>query len=156
VPPRYAGIRATKTMKIRVEFHSSPPFQILDVEVLLPPFAPNESMQAPTLRSRKKDGIAFPDMKSVEPEQQVEEFVLSHEQINAITDAVRAIRITPSPGSFAIFSTDDGWGTKLTLDACDSSVILQWFCNPPPEWIGVGPLCTVINRMHSSLQRGQD
>jgi len=89
----------------------------------------------------------------IAPKHEMEEFALSQEQVTAIADASRAIRVTPNGGSFEMFEWTDGWSTKLTLDACDSSVVLKWFRNPPPEWIGVGALCDKIRRTLFDLQR---
>ncbi len=54
------------------------------------------------------DRGALPGAGSVESKHGVEEFAPSQEHITAIADAVRAIRVTPSGGSFDISETTDG------------------------------------------------
>lgn len=143
-------------MEIRVEFDSALASSRSYVEVLLPPFPPGEDVRTPVLRSWEEQWeeqeVTRTREASVESRYQAEEFALTEEQAIAISDAVRAVRIVPTTGSFKMFSVCDGWNTKLTLDAYDSRVVLSWFLHPPPEWIAVRELCDAIERMASSLK----
>lgn len=143
-------------MEIQIKSHSALSGQTSYTDVLLPPFPESEGVQAPILRSWTEQLVPRTSAESVESEQQVDEFALTEEQVISISDALRVARITPSSGSFNMFSTCDGWTTKLTLDAYDSKVVLEWFCDPPPEWIGVGELCDNINRMVFTLKQQRD
>ena len=135
-------------MNIYIEYSSALAGETSYVEVRIPPFEPRERDPGPLVRSwNEKSG------ESAREKREIEEFALTQEQVAAISDAVKAIRITPSGGSFNLYRTCDGWSTKLALDACDSKVILEWFLHPPPEWIGVRELCGEINRIPVSLKR---
>lgn len=144
-------------MEIRVDCRSDIAGRWSYVTVLLPPFPPDQDDQKTLLRSREVQLDALLDTlnceASVESPHQVGEFSLTEDQVVEITNAVRAVRIAPSTGSFDVFSACDGWSTTLTLDAYDSKVVLTWFCNPPPEWIAVRELCDVIQRIAFTFKR---
>jgi hypothetical protein len=140
-----------REMKIRVEFESSVAGSTSYMEVLVPPFPPHEDTRVPILRIWEEQWGHRED--SIESQHQIKEFALTKEQASSLVDAVRAVQIRPSIGSFRMFRTVDGWSTTLTLDACDPKVLLRWFLHAPPEWIGVSELCDEIQRIANERTR---
>lgn len=143
-------------MEIRVEFDSALASSCSYVEVLLPPFPPARDFQTPILRSWEVEKLAFLHDATVESRHQVEEFALAEDQVTAISEAVRAVRIVPSTGSSTASDICDGWSTTLTLAACDSKVVLRWFLDPPPEWVAVRELCDRILQLAFAFRQQRE
>ena len=141
-------------MKIRIEYDSALASSWSYVEVLLPPFPPVKDVQTPILRTWNEEKLPCTHEAIVESRHQAEEIALTEDQVTAISDALRAVRIVPSTGSFYSFDVCDGATTTLTLDAYDSRVELRWSLAPPPEWIAVLELCDQVIEAAGFLGQG--
>lgn len=143
-------------MMVHLEVISALAPNIHHMEVLLPPFEQTDGAALPTIRWWEKPRRSMPLGALGAGEnigRQVQALPLTREQTARVADCVKDVRIASLYATSAVPEVCDGWTTKLSIAARRSTLQFEWFCDPPPEWIGVGALCDAINRAFIELQR---
>lgn len=143
-------------MKVHLEVISALSPNIHHIEVLLPPFEQTDGAALPTIRwwEKARRATSLGALSAGENvERQVQELPLTREQAVRVVDCIKDVQIACLYATSAVPEVCDGWTTKLSIAARRSTLQFEWFCDPPQEWIGVGPLCDAINRAFIELQR---
>ena len=143
------GDLAAKSIRMRIilEVSSAIAMQRHRVCLNIPPIRANEYTGAASMQVSVEPWFPENDMSTKGATKRPQDYELKPRDVELLARAVGGTQVVAPIDSSKISTTVDGWTTKLTLEVLGSTLMLGWFCEPPPAWVGVSELCEAIERL---------